>query len=246
MRLVRDIHTHTNYSHGTATVAEMVEAAREKGLTGISITEHGHYHHYARGISMEDYREMKGQVEQMRQRYPDMQILFGVEANVVSMEGDIDFTPEEAEIFDVVNVGFHVLCHMKNLRGYLRIHLPFFLGYKLKWRRFQEISRRNCTQAMLNVLERYPIHMITHPMSNYRMDLNAVAEKCAQTGTLLEINNARGKLSAREVAQVLPTGVGFAVGSDAHSTDKVGACARSFAIIEESGVPLDRVENVEA
>jgi putative hydrolase len=86
--------------------------------------------------------------------------------------------------------------------------------------------------------------MITHPMSNYPFDLRKVAEKCVETGTILEINNNRGKLNAQEVNSVMDLNIMFGIGSDAHTVEKVGSCERSFAIIRESGVPLSKVMNV--
>ena len=244
MELTKDIHTHTCYSHGTATVEDMVIAAINQGLPEIHITEHGYAHYYARKINRKTYIEMRSQIEEFRIKYPQLKIVFGVEANIVTADGELDITKQDLELFDVVNAGFHVMCRMKNFSSWIKISCIAFLAYRCKLKFLGKYSVKYCTSAALGMLDQYSIHLITHPMSNYPFDLRRVAEKCVQTGTILEINNNRGKLNAEEVRSVMDLGVLFGVGSDAHSPEKVGSCDRSFDIIRESGVPLSRVVNV--
>ncbi len=245
MKLTADIHLHTDYSHGLNTVEDMIKAAHNKGLKEIHITEHSYAHYYARKLNREKYRQLKARIDAVKEQYPDMKILFGAEANVYSVQGDIDIKPQDMDLFEVVNVGFHVMCGMKNLSSYFKIHLLYVLAYKCKLKCFEKASVRYCTQAILGVLDRYKINMITHPMSNYRFDLVTVAEKCARTGTILEINNSRGKLNAQEVESVKHLDVRFAVGSDAHKTENVGRCETAFEIIKKSGLDLNKLVNVE-
>ena len=44
MKINYDLHTHTIYSHGKGTIEENAQAAKEKGLEGIAITDHGFSH----------------------------------------------------------------------------------------------------------------------------------------------------------------------------------------------------------
>lgn len=245
MKLTKDMHSHTYYSHGTASIEEMVKAAVQKGLSEIHITEHGYAHHYARKLNRAKYLEMYEQIKTLQDQYPRIRIVFGVEANIVSMQGDIDIKNEDLELFEVVNVGFHVMCKMKNLMSFIKLHALAFLAYRAHMRIFQKASEKYCTEAILRTLDRYKIHMITHPMSNYRFDLEKVARKCVETGTILEINNARGRLNAEEVKQIKDLDVAFVIGSDAHVPKDVGSCARGFEIIKQSGLNIDRVLNVE-
>lgn len=244
LKLRYDPHTHTDYSHGTSTIAEMVEQAAKLKLTELHITEHGNMHHYARKLTLASYREMKAEITRLQALYPQIKLVFGIEANIVSVEGELDFTPAEMEIFDEVNMGFHMLCRMKKLSDYLRIQLPAILFTKLKLRIFEPSLRRTCTKAALSALSRYKINMITHPQSNYPLDIDAIAEKCAQTDTLLEINDPRGCLNAENLARAAKYPVTFALGSDAHCTEEIGRCERGAEIIEKSGIDIARVVNI--
>ncbi|MBE6037644.1 MAG: PHP domain-containing protein [Anaerofustis stercorihominis] len=245
MKFIYDPHTHTNYSHGDNTVEEMVESAVQKGMTEIHITEHGNMHWYARKLKKDDFLRMKDTIFSLREKYPQIKIVFGIEANIVSTDGDLDFSPEDMEMFDVVNMGFHSLCRMKNLRSYINIHLWAILAYKLKIKAFEKRSVKYCTKAMLNALEKYEVNMITHPQSNYKTDLISVAKMCEKTGTIFEINNSRSKLSTKELMSVKDMNIRVACGSDAHKAEDVAKCNNSLKIIEESGISLDKVINVE-
>ena len=103
MKMEADLHIHTTASgHGYSTIKEIVEAAGEKGLKTIAITDHGlkmpgapHWYHFTNLISLP--RVIQG-----------VEVLRGVEANILDSEGNIDM-PEAviSEYLDIVLAGFH-------------------------------------------------------------------------------------------------------------------------------------------
>jgi putative hydrolase len=242
MKLSEDYHTHTNYSHGKNTIEEMVRSAISAGLSGIYITEHGHAHHTFRKPPSA-YYEMRSEIDRLKNIYP-INIIFGVEANIISTEGDIELDSELIKVFDVINVGFHMMIKMKNLTSYRKITLPAIISQKLGIRYLDEIHKITCTRALIMALERYKIFMVTHPTSYYPIDVMAVAEVCEKTGTLLEINNSRGRLTKDDLILLKDRKVQFAIGSDAHSVTQTGSFERSLNIILESGIDLSRVVNL--
>ncbi len=244
MKLVYDIHTHTNYTHGHSTIEEMVCSAREKKLKGIYITEHAMNHFFSRHLNRTDYAQMKAEVVRLREKYPDIEIVFGAEANFISTDGRLDIPDEDINMYEAILAGFHVMCRMGSFADFLKLKFLAMLVNKFKLGFLRPLSSKYCTQAVLNALDRYKITMITHPMSNYRFDLRAVAEKCARKGTLLEINNPRKLLNADYIASISDIPVRFAAGSDAHHKDDVGKVSNAFGIIAQSGLTPDRVENV--
>lgn len=244
LKLIYDIHTHTDYTHGHSTIEEMVCSAREKKLKGIYITEHAMNHYYARHLDRSKYAQMKAEIVRLREKYPDIEIVFGVEANFISTDGQLDIPQEDIGMYEVILAGFHVMCSMKTLSDFFKLKVLALLANKLKLGFLKSLSSKYCTEAALNALDRYKIMMITHPMSNYCFDLRAVAEKCARKGTLLEINNPRQLLNVQYIASISDIPVRFGVGSDAHHKDVVGEVFDSFHIIAQSGLAPDRVENV--
>lgn len=249
MKLIYDPHTHTNYSHGKNTAREMIERAHEINLSGIHITEHGymHYHSKKHHTTAETHLRLRDEIEKCKSIYPDMDIRFGVEANVINLDGEIDVPPSFDGVYDFINVGYHMMVVMNNLKSEAELQGGVFLYKKLKVTSIEPKFCEKCTQTMLKTLDNYKINMITHPTRSYPLDIGAIAQKCEETNTLLEINSPKALLSAQQVKAVLLISdkVNFAVGSDAHRIEDVGRCETAFRIIKESGVDLKRVVNVE-
>jgi DNA polymerase (family 10) len=96
-----DLHTHTHWSaDGKNTLEEMVAAALERGYEYYGITDHSHY--------LRDGRlaQQLEEIEEMRERYPKLQILAGVEANIRT-NGEVDVPEEELARLDWVVASVH-------------------------------------------------------------------------------------------------------------------------------------------
>jgi DNA polymerase (family X) len=96
-----DLHTHTHWSaDGKNTLEEMVVAALDRGYEYYAITDHSHY--------LRDGRlaQQLEEIEQMRERYPKLRILAGVEANIRS-NGEVDVPEEELARLDWVVASVH-------------------------------------------------------------------------------------------------------------------------------------------
>ena len=96
-----DLHTHTHWSaDGKNTLEEMVVAALDRGYEYYGITDHSHY--------LRDGRlaQQLEEIEEMRVRYPKLQILAGVEANIRT-NGEVDVPEEELALLDWVVASVH-------------------------------------------------------------------------------------------------------------------------------------------
>ena len=106
MKIFADYHTHTIYSHGKGTIRDNVEEARRKGLKEVAITDHGPGH-IGFGVSHENLKKMRKEINAMRKEYPDIKILLGVEANIINVDGDLDVNEEDLKTIDILLAGFH-------------------------------------------------------------------------------------------------------------------------------------------
>ena len=104
--LTADYHTHTRYSHGKGTVLGNVEAARKKGLKRIAITDHG-FKHIGIGMAVSDLRKIREEITNLNQRFSDIEVLMGIEANLIGMDGEIDIPQQYLKAFDIILMGFH-------------------------------------------------------------------------------------------------------------------------------------------
>ena len=240
MKLKGDYHTHSKYSGDCKNEMEdVVKQAIARGLDEIAITDHGPKH-AGYGIKTTDYPQMHQEIMVLRDKYPQIKILLGLEANLLGTKGDIDLTPEMESLCDWLNCGYHF---GSNLSQDLPIHIRNFLSKYSK--RVYERAKRDNTNAMINAMRKHKIKMMTHPGAKGPIDIDAVARVAAETGTMLEINSSHGHLTVENIKIAMQYDVTFVVNSDAHRLERIGEVADGFRRIEVSGLPIDRVYNVE-
>ena len=64
-----DLHMHTTATDGSATLEEMVEAARQRGLKYIAITDHSKRVSMANGLDSRRLREQWAEIDRLNQEY---------------------------------------------------------------------------------------------------------------------------------------------------------------------------------
>ena len=95
IEIIADMHTHTVHSHGTGTVEDNVKAAISAGLQQIVISDHGPQHLF---YNIKDVDAYLKDIDAMRKKYKnDIEVLAGVEFNLLSEDGDMDLPPQYAD-----------------------------------------------------------------------------------------------------------------------------------------------------
>ena len=234
LKIVADTHTHTVHSHGTGTVEDNVKAAIALGLRRITISDHGPLHMC---YNIKDVEAYLRDIETVREAYKnDIEVLAGVEMNLLSSEGDVDFPEQWKDRFDVFLMGYHKLVRYKTLSD--RFNMMLF-------KRSTEKAVERNTQAYLNAMDRYPIDIIVHPGYGLPVDLLRLAEYAAKKGVVLEINAKHPEFTPEELSACAKTGVKFSVGSDAHSPGRVGDFLPALKKAEAAGITAEQVINAE-
>ncbi|MEA5004178.1 MAG: PHP domain-containing protein, partial [Christensenella sp.] len=227
-----DTHTHTIHSHGTGTVEDNVRAAIQKGFTKIVISDHGVGHLF---YNIRDVDAYLKDIDAMRKKYKnDIEVLSGAEMNLLSAEGDIDLPEQLTDAFDINLMGYHKLARFRGLKNKLHFLLP---------KSSSEAAVARNTQAYINAMDRYRIDIITHIGYGIPVDKLAVARHAAKVGTALEINAKHPEFTTEELIECAKTGVLFSIGSDAHSTDRIGDFAPALKKAEEAGIAEKQIIN---
>jgi putative hydrolase len=226
-----DYHTHTLYSHGKGTIEDNVMEARRKGLEELAITDHGPGH-LLYGVSREGLRQMRKEVDRLNDKYRDIRVLLGVEANVISLDGGLDVDEDILLMIDILLVGYHFGALPATLRDGYHIHFKNFIG---RWTSPQRV-RENNTKALIKAIQKYPVRIITHPGAKADIDTRLLARAAADRGVALEINASHRFMTEDYVRIAKDEGARFVLGSDAHTPGRVGDVKAAVEVALRAGL----------
>ncbi len=197
-----DLHTHSIWSDGRASVEEMVEAARGLGYNYIAITDHSPSSRIANGLSIERLLKKKNEIDKIRKKQKDIKILMGTEVDILS-DGTLDYPDEVLAELDIVIASVHS-------------------GFKME--------RRAQTERIVRALENPYVHALGHPTGRligerdpYDVDIDRVIEAARAHGKALEVNASylRLDLNDNNVRKAVAEGVKIIICTDAHSTEQL-------------------------
>ena len=197
-----DLHAHSNYSDGHATIEEMARAAKARGYKYISMSDHTHSLGVAHGLTVERLMEQGEEIDEVNKTLKGFTVLKSTEVDILS-DGSLDFPDEVLERLDIVVASIH--------SG------------------FQQ-SREKITGRMLSAIENPNVDIIGHPTGRllgtrppYDVDIDAVIAAAAETGTALEINSHYERLDLNDVhcRRAAEMGVRVAISTDSHHVDQL-------------------------
>ncbi|HWI54505.1 MAG TPA: PHP domain-containing protein [Desulfobacteria bacterium] len=241
MEFYADWHTHSKYSDGRGTIAENVVAAIDKGLEELAITDHGPSNI---GVGVETpgtYLKIKEEIRALNEKFPEIKVKTGAEADIVGLDGAIDIPHEIARSLDILIVGMHPYVVPSEMEGAWSIvgvnQLAKLSGDA------RDKARVNNTKALKEVVSNYDVDFISHPDLQMPVDISELAAFCAAHDTALEINTGHNYDKEELVRTALKEGVNFVVNSDAHYPSTVGNLSSGGELLEKFKVPVERVLN---
>lgn len=235
MQILADYHTHTKYSHGKGTIEENVLEAISKGIKTIGISDHG-YKHLAYGIKLNDIYKMKEEIDKLNEKYSNIEILLGMECNILDSYGNIDINDKIIENCDYIMAGYHFASTPTSLKSTLN-HCN---NYMIKNKKAKDYN----TKAIINAMKNNDIFIITHPGDKGDVYIEEIAKVAKNTNTRLEINSSHGFLNSNQLVKIKSIGNKFIIGSDAHVPQNVGNFDLAMKIIKEASVDLSLIENI--
>ncbi|MEG1310440.1 MAG: PHP domain-containing protein [Romboutsia sp.] len=235
MQILADYHTHTIYSHGKGAIEDNVKEAISKGIKTIGISDHG-YKHISFGVKIDDIYKMREEINNLNTKYDNINILLGMECNILDDSGNIDINEKIIDSLDYVMAGYHFGSTPTSLRSMLN-HCN---NYIIK----NEKSKEYNTKSLINAMNKNDIFIITHPGDKGDVYIEEVAKVAKKTNTRLEINSSHGFLNVKQLEQIKNVGNKFIIGSDAHIPGNVGNFERAMKIVKEANLDLSLIENI--
>ena len=198
-----DLHCHTTWSDGKASVGEMATAARDLGYEYIAICDHTQNVRVVPGLDADDLRRQGEEIAAANDELAPFRVLRGSEVDI-RRDGELDLPDDILSELDWVQLSLHA-----------------------GQREQGDTLTRKVTEAM-----RHPaVSCLSHPKGriiNHRppnaLDLERVFEVALELGVALETNGLpdRLDLSGPEVRLAVEAGVAIVASTDAHSVRGLG------------------------
>ncbi len=218
------LHCHSTWSDGKATIAQMADAARERGWSYMGITDHSQAAFYASGLSRERVLAQHGEIDALNASRSDVRVLKGVEADILA-DGTLDYGADLLDRFDYVIASVHSRFAMDGA---------------------------TMTARVLRALDDPRLTILGHPTGRlllsrepYAMDVDAVLEKAAEVGAAVELNADPHRLDLdwRHLPRARALGVAIEIGPDAHSPRGLDYMTTGIGIARKGGLTARDVLN---
>mgnify|MGYP005813446829 CR=1 FL=1 len=193
-----DLHAHTDWSDGTATLEAMAAAARAHGLSYLAISEHSRRLTVAHGLDPVRLAKQCHEIERLNAKLDGVTLLTGIEVDILD-DGALDLPDSALAPLDVVIAA---------------VHSKF------------NLSRAQQTARILAALDHPHVKILAHPIGRlidrrdpYDVDMLAIVRKCKARGIALELNAHPERLDLTDLhcRMAKDEGARVAINSDAHS-----------------------------
>jgi putative hydrolase len=219
-----DLHAHTDWSDGGATVLEMARAAQARGYSYLAITDHSPRIRVVNGLGPERVAAQAAVIRQAMDQMEGFTILRGIECDILE-DGSLDLPDGVLAELDVVVISPHV---------------------KLK------MEPAAMTERMLRAVSNPHADIVGHPTGRRlgsrpgaTYDFEAVFRQAARSRTAMEIDcdPARMDLSPELARLAADCGCRLSLDSDAHSPDQFAYVDSGAWMARQAGIGPDLLLN---
>mgnify|MGYP002778006237 CR=1 FL=1 len=192
-------HNHTTASDGTASLEEMALAAQALGLTYLGIGDHSQSLTIANGLSPQRLLAQMEEIDRLNRRLDGIRIFKGSEVDILE-DGSLDYDDALLNKLDYVVASVHLYFNM---------------------------PREEMTERIVRAIRHPKVTILGHATGRlllrrdaYQVDLEAVLQAAAETGTMIEINADPHRLDLdwTHCKRAKSLGVRLVINPDAHST----------------------------
>ncbi|MCB0063537.1 MAG: DNA polymerase/3'-5' exonuclease PolX [Caldilineaceae bacterium] len=223
-----ELHGHSTWSDGTASIAEMAEVARARGYQYWALCDHSVGLGMVGGLDGERLQEQAKEIARLNQEYAeqgiDFRLLRGTEVEILA-DGSLGLPDDVLAALDVVVASIH-----SGLRQ----------------------DRETITERCLKAIRNPHVDILGHATGRLigsrapsEIDMERVLQGCLETGTVPEINAHPSRLDINDVyaRRAVELGCKIAINSDAHAVDGMEIMAYGVATARRAWLTADDVIN---
>jgi DNA polymerase (family 10) len=220
-----DLHSHSTWSDGTASVQQMAEAAIQRGRKVLAITDHSSGLGVASGLTVERLRQQRAEIRQVQEKLGDKILLLQGSEVEIHADGSLDFPDDVLAELDIVIGAMH-----STLRQ----------------------ERSVVTARLLRAIRNPRVHIIAHPsgrlMPNREgadLDWDQVLKAAKESSVVLEIDAHPSRLDLDEVyaRRAAEMGILLSIDTDAHAPDQLDLMEYGVSVARRAWVEPERVIN---
>ena len=225
-------HCHTTASDGHNTLEEMAQAAQALGLEYLGIAEHSRSSIQAHGLDAAKLRAQVAAIRKLNKKFDGFQLFAGVECDILR-DGKLDFDDDLLSELDYAVVSIHSVFNL---------------------------SEAEMTRRIIRAISNPFVTILAHPTGRlllqrepYVVNLPAIIDAAAETGTWIEINAAPKRLDLdwRWWPLAKEKGVKCVINPDAHRAERlqdlwfgIGVARKGWLTKEDvmNCLPLGKIE----
>jgi len=195
-----DLHIHSDWTDGTASIANMAAAAQACGYAYMALTDHSRRQTMSHGLDPVKVARQLREIDKINGTLKDFTILKGIEVDILK-DGELDLPDATLAQLDVVIASVH----------------SFF-----------DLPREAQTQRMIRAMRNPHVSIVGHPSGRligerepYDIDMDAITSTARDLDCYLEINAEPDRLDLNDIHAHMAKskGVKIAISTDAHSVN---------------------------
>ena len=219
-----DLHVHTTWSDGTATIEEMARAAMDRGLEFLAICDHSKSLGIARGLDEGRLREQMAEIDGLNEGLEGFTVLKGFECDIKA-DGSLDLPDSVLRDLDFLVASVHS-------------------GFRS--------DEREMTERVIRAVHNDHVSAIGHPTGRlirkrqpYAIDIVEVFEAAASQGVMMEINAFPDRLDLDDVncRTAMERGVMMSIGTDAHALNQLDFLSMGVSVARRGWLEAKDVAN---
>jgi len=195
-----DLHVHSDWTDGTASIANMAAAAQACGYAYMALTDHSRRQTMSHGLDPAKVARQLREIDKINGTFKGFTILKGIEVDILK-DGELDLPDATLAQLDVVIASVH----------------SFF-----------DLPREAQTQRMIRAMRNPHVSIVGHPSGRligerepYDIDMDAITSTARDLDCYLEINAEPDRLDLNDIHAHMAKskGVKIAISTDAHSVN---------------------------